>query len=51
MLSSPSEMVVGQALRSSLPHFLATTHGKHELEEIIVENADLSRVPNLSLSA
>jgi hypothetical protein len=48
---SPSEMVVGQALRSSLPHFLAATHGQHELEKFIVENADLSRVPNLDLSA
>jgi len=48
---SPSEMVVGQALRSSLPSFLATTHGENELEKFIVENADLSRMPNLSLSA
>ena len=48
---SPSEMVVGQALRSSLPTFLATTHGEHELEKFIVENADLARMPHLSLSA
>ena len=48
---SPSEMVVGQALRASLPTFLATTHGEHELEKFIVENADLSRMPNLRLSA
>jgi len=48
---SPSEMVVGQALRSSLPSFLATTHGKRELEKFIVENADLARMPSLSLSA
>ena len=48
---APSEMVVGQALRSSLPGFLATTHGQHELEKMIVENADLSRLPDLSLSA
>ncbi len=47
---SPSEMVVGQALRSSLPHFLATTHGEHELEEIIVDNADLSRLPDFRLT-
>jgi hypothetical protein len=48
---SPSEMVVGQALRSSLPNFLATMHDKHELEKFIVENADLSRIPDMSLSA
>lgn len=48
---SPSEMVVGQALRSSLPHFLATMHGHHELEIFLVENADLSRLPDLKLSA
>jgi len=48
---SPSEMVVGQALRSSLPAFLAATHGQHELEKFIVENADLDRMPNLRLSA
>jgi len=48
---SPSEMVVGQALRSSLPHFLATMHGSHELEKMIVENADLSRLPDLRISA
>jgi hypothetical protein len=48
---SPSEMVVGQALRSSLPHFLATMHGEHELEKMLVNNADLSRLPSLSLSA
>lgn len=48
---SPSEMVVAQALRSTLPDFLATMHGQHELEKFIVDNADLSRVPNLSLPA
>jgi hypothetical protein len=48
---APSEMVVGQALRSSLPSFLAATHGQHELEKFIVENADLARMPSLRLSA
>ena len=48
---SPSEMVVGQALRASLPHFLATTHGDHELEKFIVDNADLDRLPELRLTA
>ena len=48
---SPSELVVGQALRSSLSHFLATMHGRHELEKMIVDNADLSRLPGLRISA
>jgi hypothetical protein len=48
---APSEMVVAQALRSSLPNLLATTHGTHELEKFIVDNADLSRLPDLRLSA
>ena len=48
---SPSEMVVGQALRASLPHFLATMHCEHELEKFIVENADLDRMPDMRLSA
>ena len=45
------EMVVGQALRSSLPHFLAAMHGSHELEKRIIDNADLSRLPDLRISA
>jgi hypothetical protein len=48
---SPSELVVGQALRSSLPDFLAASDGTHELEKFIVENADPSRLPKLTLSA
>jgi hypothetical protein len=48
---SPSEMVVGRALRSSLPHLLSTMHGEHELEKTLVENEDLSRLPSVSLSA
>ncbi len=48
---SPSEMVVGQALRSSLSHFLVTTRGTHELAKYILENADLTRMRDLSLSA
>ena len=48
---APSELVVAQALRSNLPHFLAIMHGSHELEKIIVEHADLSRLPDLRASA
>lgn len=47
----PSEMVVGQALRSTLPHFLVAMHGKHELAKILVDNADLTRLQALRLSA
>lgn len=44
---APSEMVVAQALRASLPKFLVVKHGSHDLEKFIVENADVSRMPEL----
>ena len=47
---APSEMVVAQALRFSLPEFLAVMHGKHTLEKFISENADLDRMPGLRLA-
>jgi hypothetical protein len=47
---APSEMVVAQALRASLPRFLAVKHGSHDLEKFIVENADVSRMPELRLA-
>jgi hypothetical protein len=47
---APSEMVVAQALRSCLPKFLVVKHGAHDLEKFIVENADLSRMPELRLT-
>jgi len=37
---APSEMVVAQALRSSLPEFLVVMQGKHKLEKFITENTD-----------
>ncbi|MCX6349587.1 MAG: hypothetical protein NTV79_08855 [Candidatus Aureabacteria bacterium] len=46
---APSEMVVAQALRASLPQFLVVQHGSHDLEKFIVENADVSRMPELRL--
>ena len=46
---APSEMVVAQALRSCLPQFLVVQHGSHDLEKFIVENADVSRMPELRL--
>jgi hypothetical protein len=47
---APSEMVVAQALRASLPKFLVVNHGSHDLEKFIVENADLSRLPEMRLA-
>jgi len=46
---APSEMVVAQALRACLPKFLVVKHGSHDLEKFIVENADVSRMPELRL--
>lgn len=47
---APSEMVVAQALRASLPQFLVVNHGNHDLEKIIIENADLDRLPQMRLT-
>jgi hypothetical protein len=46
---APSEMVVACALRACLPQFLVARHGSHDLEKIIIENADLSRMPEFRL--
>ena len=46
----PSEMVVAQALRASLPQFLVVNHGTHDLEKFIIENADVSRLPEMGLA-
>lgn len=46
---APSEMVVAQALRACLPRFLVVKHGSHDLEKFIVENADVSRMPEMQL--
>jgi hypothetical protein len=47
---APSEMVVAQALRASLPQFLVVNHGTHDLEKFIIENADVSRLPEMRLA-
>lgn len=47
---APSEMVVAQALRASLPTFLVVNHGIHDLEKFIIENADLARLPEIRLA-
>ena len=46
---APSEMVGAQALRACLPEFLVVKHGSHDLEKFIVENADVSRMPEFRL--
>lgn len=48
--SAPSEMVVAQSLRSSLFEFLSSKGKTHKLAKIILQNADLSRMPNMRLT-
>ena len=48
---TPSELVVGTALRSTLPEFLVNNQGNHDLEKIISEKIDVDRVPGIALSA
>ena len=45
----PSEAVVAQSLRSSLPEYLASVDDDHGLKKIIVDNADIERCPALQL--
>ena len=47
----PSEAVVAQALRASLPELIVNSPGDHELTKFIVDNADLSRCQGLHLAA
>jgi hypothetical protein len=47
---APSEFVVAHTLRDTLPKFLVVKHGDHDLEKFIVENGDLSRLPELRLA-
>lgn len=49
--NAPSELVVAQALRSTLPHFLLDCQDNHELKKIVREKLDPNRVPGLRLSA
>jgi hypothetical protein len=46
-----SEMVAAQALRTCLPQFFVVNHRSHDLVKFIVENTDLSRLPELRLTA
>ena len=45
----PSEAVVGEALRASLPEFLLRARGSHDLEKFISANADHDRHVGLQL--
>ena len=47
----PSEAVVAQALRNTLPEFLVTDPDKHDLKKFILENTDFDRSPALQLAA
>jgi len=46
----PSEAVVAQALRSSLPEFLVFSSDTHDLKKFIIENADLHRCRELQMA-
>jgi len=48
---APSEQVVAQALRSTLPEFLMDSPEDHNLKEILVAKIELSRAPGFKLSA
>lgn len=47
----PSEMVVANALRSHLPHFLLDSSGDAELKKFILDHADYARVPGFNIAA
>ena len=46
----PSEAVVAQALRSSLPAFLLFSPDTHDLKKFIIENLDLNRCRELQMA-
>jgi len=46
----PSEAVVAQALRNTLPEFLPTAGGHHELKKFIFQQVDTERCPALRLA-
>ena len=46
----PSEAVVAQALRNTLPEFLPTVGGNHELTKFILPQLDIDRCPALRLA-
>jgi hypothetical protein len=46
----PSEAVAAQALRNTLPEFLPTAGGDHELRKFILQRVDIDRCPALGLA-
>jgi hypothetical protein len=46
----PSEAVAAQALRNTLPEFLPTAGGDHELKKFILQHVDFDRCPALRLA-
>jgi hypothetical protein len=46
----PSEAVVAQALRNTLPEFLPTVAGDHELKKFTLQQLDIDRCPALRLA-
>jgi hypothetical protein len=48
---APSEAVVAQALRDSLPHFLLTAPPDHDLKIFLRENIDADRCAPLLMAA
>lgn len=46
----PSEMVVAQALRSSLPEFLLDSAAEFEITKFILDHAEIDRTPGLTAS-
>lgn len=47
----PSEAVVAQALRNTLPEFLVDTSDEYNLKKFILERTDFERCPQLQLAA
>ncbi len=47
----PSEAVVAQALRNTLPEFLMGAPEEHDLKKFILDNTDFERCPLLQLAA
>ncbi len=46
----PSEMVVAQALRRSLPDFLLSNANKSDLKKFILDHADYDRLPGFKMA-
>ena len=50
IVKPPSEAVVSQALRSTLPEYLMNAPATDELKKFLLDNAELDRCPELSLA-